>query len=48
MDSSMVYGPRPAAMKARRMQAVYVPQSGATDVKGGTTIRINIGTAPAQ
>ena len=48
MDSSMVYGPRPAAMKARRMQAVYVPQSGATNVTGGTTIRINIGTAPAQ
>jgi hypothetical protein len=48
MDSSMVYGPRPAAMRARRMQAIYVPQSGATDVGGGTTIRINIGTAPAQ
>ncbi len=48
MDSSMVYAPRPAAMKARRMQAVYVPQSGATNVSGGTTIRINIGTAPAQ
>jgi hypothetical protein len=48
MDSSMVYGPRPAAMRARRMQAIYVPQSGATNVGGGTTIRINIGTAPAQ
>jgi len=48
MDSTMVYGPRPAAMRARRMQAIYVPQSGATDVGGGTTIRINIGTAPAQ
>ena len=46
MSESMVFSPRPAAMRAKRIRSVYVPQSGGQNQAPGSVIRINIPTAP--